>query len=132
MIRLYAPPAYWLLSPEVRERLVNGCGPGGWKFDLIPDTVWGLSIREACDIHDYMYAMGSSIAEKDEADRTFLNNMLRLVEGSCFLLRPLRRLRAWTYYQAVHRFGGPSFWGGKNPEDAMGRLDPVLAGGIGL
>jgi hypothetical protein len=88
------------------------CGPQNYLDNLIPDALWGLSIREACCIHDYMYLVGETQADKDIADRVFLENMLLLIEESkpSRLMRWLRRRSAWTYYQAVHRFGGLVYW----------------------
>lgn len=43
---LKAPPGYWRLSPEQREAICNGCGPKKLGF-LVPDTIWGLNVREA-------------------------------------------------------------------------------------
>jgi len=113
---LYAPPGYVAASAEVRALVSNGCGPGGWKVDLVPDRIYGLNIRPACDIHDWMYAIGETVTDKAEADRVFLNNMLRLVAaaGGPWLLGRLRRQRCRTYYEAVQHFGGPAFWEGKN------------------
>lgn len=118
---LYAPESYVAASPEVRAHVVNGCGPGGWKVDLVPDTIWGLDIAAVCDIHDWMYAAGTTLADKEEADRVFLNNILRLIDlgSSCWLLRRLRRRRARIYYEAVQHFGGPAFWAGKNPAQTL-------------
>ena len=120
--RLFAPEQFWRLSPEVREKLTNGCGPGGWKIDPIPDTMYGLDVSLACNIHDFMYGVGLSLAEKEEADRVFLNNLLRLISraGGWRLLQSLRRRRAYTYYLFVSRFGGPAFWSGKNPPITQG------------
>jgi len=120
-MKLFAPATYVSAPEAIRQAVVNGCGTGGWKGALVPDTIWGLSITAACNIHDWMYAAGSTLAEKEEADRVFLNNMLRLVEsaGGLWLLQRLRRRRAWIYYQAVYRFGGPAFWSGKNPDKTM-------------
>ena len=130
MSQLFAPETYVNASPEVRARVVNGCGPSGWKVDLVPDHIWGLNIAAACNIHDWMYVMGKTTADKEEADRVFLNNMLRLIEaaGSIWLLRKLRRMRARAYYEAVHIFGGPAFWKGKNPET---QLIPATVAAIG-
>lgn len=110
---LYAPDKYYLLSPAMRRELVNGAGSKGYGW-LVPDTIWGLSIREAANIHDYMYSLGTSIEDKEQADRVFLNNMLRIIEaanhfGSSLLAYP-RRFRAKNYYRAVKYFGGPDFW----------------------
>ncbi len=118
---LYAPASYIAASPEVRAQVVNGCGPGGWKVDIVPDTVWGLSISAACDIHDWMYATGATLADKDSADRVLLNNCLRLINaaGGWRILRALRRRRARTYYEAVQHLGGPAFWANKNQVDEL-------------
>jgi len=43
---LYAPPAFWALSPEERENYTNGCGPGRLGF-LVPETVYGCRITAA-------------------------------------------------------------------------------------
>ena len=117
-VKLFAPKTYWAASDAARAEVCNGCGPGRIGGDLVPDTLWGLRVTRACDIHDWMYRMGETIEDKNEADRTFLNNMLRLVDGrtkyGC--LRWLRARRAYVYYQAVRAFGGPAFWSGKNPD----------------
>ena len=118
-MQLYTPTSYLNASEAVRQAVVNGCGTGGWKACLIPDTLWGMSISEACNIHDWMYYAGSSIKDKEEADRVFLNNMLRLIDDSCWVMKRLRRNRAYAYYLAVKMFGGPAFWEGKNSEDNL-------------
>jgi len=135
MTQLYAPSSYVAASPQVRAQVVNGCGPGGWKVDLVPDRMYGLDVSAACDIHDWMYTVGLTLADKEEADRVFLNNLLRLIDsapgwiGQLWLVKKLRRTRARVYYEAVHHFGGPAFWSGKNPEDNM---VPVLLAGAAV
>lgn len=122
---LYAPASYVDAPPETRAQVINGCGPGGWKVDLVPDTIWGLDVSPACDIHDWMYATGETIEDKDEADRVFLNNVLRLIDaaGGCGLMKRLRRRRARIYYKAVQHFGGPAFWAGKNADTHLITLE---------
>ena len=115
---LYAPPDYYLLSPEQKKKICNGCGPKNPKYfggHIIPDNIWGLSITEACNIHDYMYYMGESLVDKNEADRLFLDNMLRIidsVEHPWWLrwLRWLRQKSAWRYYEVVSNLGDIAFW----------------------
>jgi len=128
---LYAPESYVSAPPEVRAAVANGCGPGGWKVDIVPDTIWGLDISAACNIHDWMYAAGTTIADKDEADRVLLNNMLRLIEaaGGWRILRALRRHRARIYYEAVRHFGGPAFWAGKNRDTELIPATEAMARG---
>jgi hypothetical protein len=127
-VSLYAPQSYIDASPEVRAQVVNGCGTEGWKGELVPETMYGLDVSPACNIHDWMYVTGATLADKEEADRVFLNNLLRLIEaaGGCTVLRWLRRRRARTYYEAVQHFGGPAFWAGKN--QACNLIPAAVAG----
>lgn len=113
---LFAPQSYINASPEVLKAVLNGCGTAGWKGWIVPDTLYFLSITPACNIHDWMYTAGSTKEDKEEADRVFLNNMIRLIEeaGGPWLLKKLRRNRAYVYYESVSHFGGPAFWDGKN------------------
>ena len=122
MTLLYAPAEYWQLTPEQRKDVTIGCGPGRFGSRLVPDRLWGLSIKEACNIHDWMYHTGAAIEDKDEADRVFLNNMLRLIDsaGGLWPVVALRRHAAAKYYRAVADFGGPAFWSGKNRAENMG------------
>ena len=119
-MKLYAPEAYFRLSPEAKREIVNGCGPGKFSF-LIPDTMYGLDVSAACDIHDYMYFMGETIEDKKEADRVFMNNLLRIIEAKTQskILSWLRKRRAVKYFSAVAMFGGPAFWNAKNPNATM-------------
>jgi len=113
---LYAPSSFTHATAALRAAVVNGCGPDGWKSDLIPDTIYGLDVTVACNIHDWMYYEGESNQEKDLADRVLLNNLLRMIAAAQgpALLRKLRRFRAHLYYKAVQRYGGPAFWADKN------------------
>lgn len=108
--------------PEgVEERLYNksieknGCG-SGWSKWLVPDSflLWDFTIP--CAIHDEMYFLGKTIEDKDEADRVFLNNMLREAESKCWFIRKFSRKSAYVYYEAVVKYGGPAYWADKNDE----------------
>ena len=119
-VELYAPASYWNLSPEERACSYNGCGTDGWKGKVVPETMWGLNVSRACDIHDHMYKFGATEIERDEADRVLLNNLLRIINAHGGWLTWLRRYRATTYYNFVRKYGGPHYWDGKNkPEDLM-------------
>lgn len=128
---LYAPAEYVRALPNVRRLISNGCGVSGWKGKLVPDTIWGLKITEACNIHDWEYAAGATIADKDAADRAFHNNMLRLIDADTSrlgrMLKPLRRRRAWVYYEAVQHLGGPAFWAEKNPPETRLKVNKGVA-----
>lgn len=114
---LYAPAAMLNTPIETLCTICNGCGAANAKFDFIPDRIYGTSIAEACHIHDFMYHVGRSIEDKQEADRVFLNNLIRLIErdkNKWYKPTMLQRRRALKYYEAVEAFGGAAFWAGKN------------------
>lgn len=119
LIGLYAPQSYKNATDEEKASVCNGCGTEGWKGWIVPDTMWGLDISEACQIHDWMYWEGKTIEDKNEADRVFLNNLIRIIEaGSRWrIVKHLRMRRAFTYYQAVSIFGGPAFWASVNQKE---------------
>jgi len=140
---LWAPESFWYtlsFNPAQIERVCNGVGsPGTLSYHLIPNTIWGLDVTPASDIHDWMYtypAKFPSDAEalewKNKADRALLNNMIRLFERAekdSWLARRLawfRRNRAQLYFEAVQHFGGPSFWEGKNHPLEIGGQSWVL------
>lgn len=112
-VKLWCPESYKQATAEERDRKCNGCGTKGLGGILVPNSLYGLDVTEACDIHDWMYAEGKSEADKNTADRVFRNNMLRIISarprgrGIVFFLR---RRRAVKYYKAVKHFGGPAFW----------------------
>lgn len=115
-VKLFAPQTYLQASPQVRNQVINGCGTAGWKGGLIPDNLLGLSIHDCCNIHDWMYEVGQTLADKEEADRVFLNNMVRLITGETWFwtVKRLRLRLAKGYYEAVQHFGGPAFWANVN------------------
>jgi len=111
---LYAPKSFLEAHDIVKAEICNGAGPKGYGW-IVFDTMYGLSVTEAADIHDWMYYMGVDITDKEEADRVFLNNMNRIIETKTKWkwLRWLRKERAAKYYYAVKWFGGPAFWENK-------------------
>lgn len=119
--QLYAPASYWQIPPRERRIRYNGAGPKGYGW-LVPDTLWGLSITDAANIHDHMYGEGKNLKDKEEADRVFLNNMVRIIEAETesWIFKWLRMRRANKYFWAVSTFGGPAFWANKNQPSTMG------------
>ena len=113
---LYAPESY----NAIERQKCNGCG-SGWNVKLIPDSLLGCDITEACNIHDYMYTIGQTIQDKESADRTFLNNMTRIViaYGGNWFMRNLRLAMAKRYYNAVKYYGGDAYWQGKNKDSEL-------------
>jgi hypothetical protein len=119
MVKLFAPAEYWKFGDEAVQEMTNGCGPESWKSIFVPNRLLGVSIVAACMIHDFMYYLGSNEVDREEADRVFLNNMLRIVEhkSSWFLTRMIRRRLALSYYATVRDCGGVYFWADKNPDE---------------
>lgn len=100
----------------------DGCG-SGWNKKLVPDTIYGLSIKEACCPHDHRYGVGGTQEDKDIADFELLENTLEIINNYTIAKQVgrldklkcavyphlLARHRAITYYDAVVRAGGSSF-----------------------
>ncbi len=126
--RLFAPEEFWLLTDSQRSDICNGCGTKGIVGWIVPDSILGVDITMACDIHDYMYNAGEIKADKFVADDVFLNNMLRLIDahGGCATMQKMRCKIARKYYLVVKEYGGPAFWAGKNDEVNLGPLTPKM------
>ena len=118
-LQLTVPLSYHSSNAYERGQVCNGCGTGGWKGKLVPDTIWFLNVREACDIHDWMYHEGKTQKDKEIADRVFHHNMRLIIEDGSWWkwLARLRKIRAFTYYTAVAKFGDSAFWANKERID---------------
>jgi len=111
---LVAFDSYWQAAAKLLATMTGGCGAESARFDLVPDTVWGLCIKPACNIHDYMYAVGKTLAEKIQADSIFLYNMNRIVECTGGALEWPRKRRVYKYFLAVKYKGHAAFWENKD------------------
>ncbi len=112
---LYAPASFLTASLEQLEEMCNGCGAADSWFRP-PKRIYGTLIVYACIIHDWMYGKGTTIEDKQESDRSFLNNMCRLIKrdgNKWYKPTWLQYIRAKEYYKAVDLFGGSAFWSGK-------------------
>lgn len=142
--KLFAPSAFWKLvlenSPRLKE-ICNGVGSRlSWTYHFTPNTIWGLNIKSAADIHDFQYTepkifpcvidgetFNTALDYKNHADRVFLNNNIRIFEYHEALpgftgwfhrrLGGVRRARAYEYYTILQKFGGTSFFADKNNKD---------------
>lgn len=100
---LAAPASFWRLNCRDRSRICNGCGPSGniildafaW---LIPDSILGLDISEACNIHDYCWEINMPVKH---ADNLFLDNMSSLIDATGGMLASPRHVMAFHYWLAV-------------------------------
>jgi len=95
-----------------------GCGPGGVGDWLVPDTMWGLSVKPACQQHDHDYRFGSGSSEehRKQCDIRMRLNMLIIVdaESKTKTFKALRHIRVNTYYLMVRWHGGRAYWSERN------------------
>lgn len=122
-MNLFVPEVYRKAKPDERSRYCNGCGGAAtgrlsrlvnW---FIPQSIWGIRVRPACDIHDWSYAHGLG---KKRSDLMFLFNLLILCSAGSRWLFPLRAVRCLVFYLAVTMFGR-RFYGRKIAAKVMRR-----------
>lgn len=108
-MKLYAPIGYWDLSQEEKDKVCNGCGAaGGIK---VPDSFLGLSIKDACNIHDYMFSIGKTYGDFMFSNAMFLLNMVSIIlSNSNWLMSPIRMSYASKYFIVVAMYGDKAFW----------------------
>jgi len=125
--------------PSWIKKYCNGVGSrvgflGKASYHLIPNTIWGLDITAASDIHDVDYVFpvefaseGAAYLHKKMADIRFRDNCYILIDradktgwlrkiGLLKLQEALtarRKLRARLYYIALRMMGEESFLSGK-------------------
>ena len=109
---LAAPQSFWTAGPDLVREVVGGCGPGGFGDYLVPDTVWFLSIKPACKIHDWMFLVYNCRGGFDLSNEVFEDNMLRINQArtSNRLLKQLRTWRIEKYSRAVQLCGRLSYY----------------------
>lgn len=100
---------YAELAPEDLAKITNGCGRKGGYLDP-PDWIFTAS----CDHHDYHYWVGGNEYDRWEADWKFYHAMLQdAYDKGNFITRYWYYFLAWTYYQAVRKFGRVAFHYGR-------------------
>lgn len=113
---LAAPPAFWTCPPEVKKACCNGAGPKGLVGWFVPDRIYGVSITEAANIHDWMYTWAELDVDKEIADLTFLCNCIEIINECTtsisvlrFIMLHLRHRVCIDYYEAVEELGVSAF-----------------------
>jgi hypothetical protein len=89
-----------------------GCGPGEFGNKLVPDKILGLSITEACCIHDHMYSIGQTEEEKTTADIELYANGMRIIKQKSNWLTLMPRAFILTIYMLACMYGGNSAFNG--------------------
>lgn len=105
MNKLYAPKEYWLLSQKEKSKICNGCGAKGGIN--VPDKMYRLDVKEACNIHDFMTAKGITLVDFLFSAGMFIFNLTMIIwygSSNKFMLT-LRLARATKYFIAVVVFG---------------------------
>ena len=104
-VTVKAPVSFIVSTEKERKAICNGMGPSG-KGWMVPDTMYGLDMGAAGDVHDWMYTYPDWLSRKS-VDGIFLSNMYSIIEAhdGWGWVNALRRMRARKYYAAV-RIGG--------------------------
>ena len=78
---------------------------------MIPNSILGVDLKPACDIHDYTYALQNSVRDRKDADDLFLVNMHKLMSRNLRSapMRFLGTIGIGLYYLAVRLLGGHYF-----------------------
>ena len=111
-LKLYAPKDYWKLTKEEKSEICNGCGAkGGIK---VPDTMYGLDIKEACNIHDFMFNDGATYGDFLFSNAIFIFNLTSIIiHKSNWFTATLRLSRSTKYFIAVALKGQEAYWSNK-------------------
>ena len=88
--------------------IVMACGPGKLGDWLVPDSMLGLKLDEACAAHDRCYAEAGG-PDRLHCDWKFLETMLTLVRHYAVRRRRWMFWVAVLYYAAVRLLGGRAF-----------------------
>ena len=111
--KMIIPESFDHATDQEIEANTNGCGPEGWLNLVVPDEFFGVDVRFACQIHDWMYYKGRSWEDKIRADIVFLHNLLTIALEDYYEVSDYSRVqrirRCYTYFRAVERYGSYAF-----------------------
>jgi len=108
-IYLKAPLEWHNMNSLERSIYSNGCGPKtkwGLLANLVPESLYGLPVHHACDIHDYCWYVSRTKKDFEISDEGFRSNLFAIIESVKYRfytrwLLWLRSYRAITYYRSV-------------------------------
>jgi len=118
--RLYAEPECWEWKetfPELWDTF--GCGPGKIGDYFVPDNLFGIDIKIACQIHDWDTRISEEASEEHRLKiaRVFKYNMIRIVRATPNQYSWMRSARIWEanfYYGRVVKWGWSAYWEERN------------------
>ena len=112
-MELITPAGYYGIPKKERDSW--GCGPGGFGDWFVPDTVYGLSVKPACQRHDFRYRFRKDKNEKTRKldDLELLANLQIIIHNKTkgFFLRRFRFTRSRTMYWFVRKLGKSAYYG---------------------
>ena len=86
----------------------NGCGAKGGIN--VPDTMYGVNVTDACNMHDIEWANAQCMADLLIANKHFDNNLKKKCDrNSNWLTKRFRRVRIFEYVFMVKIFGTKSY-----------------------
>jgi hypothetical protein len=98
---LIAPPSFWTADNNDLEAQLNGCGPSKLPSWFVPDSFLGLSVKNSCLIHDWMYYKAKSRKDFKEADEVFFENLNKQIDEKKDFLSVARKAFSYIYFSAV-------------------------------
>lgn len=103
---LRVPLDYYELKQDDRSEVLNTCGPDGFLNKLVPNSVLGLEITPACQIHDWEFDKARNQKDFEKADKNFKGNLNYLNRKSKDgkLVKFLRRQIFKLYYFIVRQY----------------------------
>lgn len=104
---ILAPDSYWRASKEEIRQRSNGCGPPTFLSVFVSNSIWGVDVSKACEIHDYQYSKKMSSSKRKFADYIFKENLFKIIDndGGGDIEKLLKKGIANIYYYAVRLFG---------------------------
>ena len=129
------------MDPKSGQKIAicNGCGPAGFGA-LVPETILGVTITEAANIHNWMYLWGENRKDKLLSDETFGDNIDRFIRAAFiqdmeYAKAETNRFKRWyklrkayklynarlvlsekVFERAVRVFGKSAFWDKSEPD----------------
>lgn len=111
-VQLAAPESFWRYLFADTSDVINGCGAGGIGDLFVPDTIYAMSVKPACMIHDWMFTIYNDEVAFHMSNQVFFDNMCRIsyARTKNKMLKWLRYRRILKYYKAVEMFGRQHFY----------------------
>lgn len=84
------------------RRITNGCGASGWKVDIVPDTIYGLSIRYECNNHDIDWHFAETWQAAILANSLMKKAVYSRIKSASWFFRGLRYARFYWYEKGIN------------------------------